>query len=425
MTKLISNYARATGLRVNAKGPNIKEVFLPLPFEKYITIQTGSGQAPKCYDLWPEVLGLLSPMLRGNNIHIVHVGGKDDPGLNGVYDLRGRTNYLQANYIIKRSLLHIGNDSWLAHCAGWNHRPLVALYGSTSSKNHGPYWADWTKTALIDSHRWGGVPTFSSNESPKAINTIDPYKVTNEALRLLGINHSYLQCSRFWGMLYSHTILDLIPDACLSPSFLPNLIVNVRMDYLHNEDILSQLLQTGRKVNIITSKPINLNIIYSFKAQILSYNHELGIIGEELPPLEYVASVKSLIKQTAFFTREKDEAKLASIRLVYFPDICAVEQIRDTTKQDYITAALVYQNKTDSQENRLDLEKELAYSWFKTNKYLFSNGKIYLSCAHQRANVSIANMAANSSQIIDDDSFWKDLNHFTIFYDPPLALSSS
>lgn len=418
MTKLISNYARATGLQIDPKGPNIKEVFISLPLEKYITIQTGSGQAPKCYDLWPEVLALLSPMLRANNIHIVHIGAKDDPALPGVYDLRGQTNYFQANYLIKRSLLHMGNDSWLAHCAGWNRRPLVALYGSTSSQNHGPYWADWTKTILIDAHRSGGVPTYSSNELPKTINTIDPYRVANEVLRLLGIKDEYTQRARFWGILYQHTIIDMVPDAGLAPGFLPQTVVNIRMDYSHNEEILQQILQTGRKVNIVTSRPINHNLIAAFKGQILSYNHELGAPEIDLPSAEYVTTIKSIVRQTAFFTRETDVTKLSIIRLAYFPDICMVEQIRDTTKQDYINASLLYQNKEDTPENRLDIEKELSYSRFRTNKYLLSNGSVYLSHAHQRTNQSITDLATNTGQVVDNELFFKDLNHYSIWYEP-------
>ncbi len=419
MTKLISNYARVTGLRIDPKGPNVKEMFCPLPFERYITIQTGtSAQAAKNYELWQEVLRLIHPMLEANHIAIVHLGLKDDPALAGVYDMRGKTTEFQGNYLVRRSLLHIGNDSFFIHCAGWNRRPLVALYGTTSVSAHGPYWYDPDKISLIESHRWGGVPTYVLQEPAKTVNLIDPYHVANEALRLLDISHVYPQQSRFWGALYQHTLLDLIPNTCPAQGFLPQLIINVRMDYLHNEAILEQVLRTGRRVNIITSKPISLNLIATFKGQILSYNHELGAAESELPSVEYIASVKGHIRQTVFFTRETDSAKLAAIRFPYFPDICMVEQIKDTTKEDYLGAALAYLNRPDSAQNRLDLEKELTYTRFRTNKFTLSNDRVFLSLAHYRAGLAIGNLGENTGQVIDDPTFWRDLNHCTLFYDP-------
>ncbi len=128
MTKLISTYARSTGLQIDPKGPNVKEVFYPTCYERYITIQSGSSnQAAKNYDYWPEVLRLIGPMLAANKIAILHLGGKEDPQLTGTVDLRGKTSVLQSNYLIGKTLLHVGGDSWLAHCAG-SFRLLLYLH---------------------------------------------------------------------------------------------------------------------------------------------------------------------------------------------------------------------------------------------------------------------------------------------------------
>ena len=421
MSKLLSTYARATGLRISSKGPLVQKVFYPIPHEQYITIQTGSNQPAKNYDYYNDVISLIKPMLEANKIAILHLGGKEDPALENVIDLRGKTSILQSNYLVSKTLLHLGNDSWLAHVAGWQYRPLIALYGSTCTANHGPYWYDIEKTSLIEAHRWGGKPTFMMNEQPKSINTIDPFKVANEALRLLGINHTFASQTRFHGILYRHLVLELIPDGVPHPQFCAGVPLTVRMDYLHNEAILEQVLLNGRQVNIITAAPVNPQLLARFRGQILTYNHELGAGDTEsaLPPPEYVGSIKTVCPRHVFFTKESDPKKLAQIRFRYFDYCNGVEQLKDLTRDDYLAGALHYLNLKDTPENRLDLTTQLSYTRFRSTKYLLSKGSVFLSLAHLRLGKPIAALTNNVAPIIDDPAFWRELNHVSIFYDQP------
>lgn len=433
MTKLLSTYARSTGLQISR--PNIKETFYPLPFERYVTIQTGSTQAAKCYDLWPEVLRLIQPILSANRIAVLHLGAKEDSSLHGVHDLRGKTSILQSNHLMRRTMLHIGGDSWLAHCAGWHYRPLVALYGPTDPGPHGPYWSDLSKTSLIVSHRGGGRPTYGPEPS-KTINLIDPYHVANEALRLLGINHVFPQQSRFWGQLFPHTILDLIPDSVPHPAFMPQTVINVRMDYLHNEDVLAAVLGSGRRINLIVQRQIqNTALLQTHRAQILSINQELGARdanGERLPdlPIQYVAALKNLFPQHAFFTKETDVEVLSALRL-RFLDVCLIEQTRDSSQADYITSALAYTHREDTPQNRLDLASEGSYDrgdgaglWVRSNKAILCNGAAYPSLAHLHAKRPIQ-VLGEAVKVIDEPSFWRDLAHFTLYYQPSTHVSDS
>ena len=55
MAKLIEAYSRSTGLEI--KKPFLGETFYPLSFDKYITIQNGSGMPnAKNYDYWQEII---------------------------------------------------------------------------------------------------------------------------------------------------------------------------------------------------------------------------------------------------------------------------------------------------------------------------------------------------------------------------------
>ncbi len=415
MTKLISLYASATGLLIDR--PNVKEAFFPHPYARFITVQTGAGQNAKCYDYWQEVIALLKPILDANHIAILHLGGKDDPPLQGVHDLRGKTSYLQSVYLVKRALCHMGNDSWLAHCAGWNHRPLVVLYGSTDEAHHGPYWSDTANTVLITSHRAGGKPTFVMQEAPKTVNWIGPEQPANAVLRLLGIADQSAFTTTYIGPLYAQAVLELIPNTCPPPTFHPELPITVRMDHLFNEDILLALLQSGRKVHVITKREVNLGLLNQFRAQVLSYQHELTPgVGE--PPLAYVDTLRMLFPTNhAFFTKETDERKVADLRLTYLDHILIGVQ-RDPTRDDWVGAVLVYTNRKDTPENRLDICAGLSHTRFKSNRYLCSDSKVYLSYAHMTANQPIDSMAANSGAVLDDPAFFSGAMHYLTTYHP-------
>jgi len=408
------------GLQIEGT-PNLKEHFYPAPFDRYITIQTGSGQGAKNYDHFGEVLVLLAGRLNEAKIAIIHLGAKDDPPLQGVYDLRGKTTIAQSNYLIKRTLLHVGNDSWLAHCAGWNYRPLVALYGSTSVKNHGPYWSDPANTILIESHRWNGVPTYASQEPQKTINVIPPEDVTNAITKLLKLGDPLTLQSRMMGPLYPHLILDLIPNSFPAPNFLPEAPVTARMDQLFNEEVLINLLRTGRKVNILTNRPLNPAILQSFRPSILSYNHELD--GSADCPVSYVDAVKTLCPRHVFFTREQDAAKVAALRFTYL-DRVVVEQIKDSTREDYLDTALHYLNADGDAKKRVDLDRELRQDGgsgklrFKTNRFVLSDGKVFLSYAHLHTNQSVDSLANNTGDVIDDPLLFRDAGHAYFFYQP-------
>ncbi len=410
MTKLASTYARSTGLFLDK--PNIKENFYPHPHERYITLQTGAKQQAKQYSYWQEIIAMLKPILDANKIAILLLGDKDDPVVNGVYDLRGKTSWLQSNYLIKRSLCHMGNDSFLVHCAGWNYRPIVALYGSTDEGPHGPFWSDVSNTILLTSHRMGGRPTFVMQEVPKTINFIRPETVANAVLRLLGITDQFAHTTLSIGPFYSHTILELVPNTCPIASFCPELPITVRMDLAHNEEILVQLLQTGRKVHLITKREINPQLLAQAKPLILSYSHEIVPGGE--PPVAYADAIKALFPTNhAFYTRVTDDKVVADIRFTYFDHVTVSVQ-RDPSKDDLIDGILTYLNRANTPENRLDISAQLAHSRFKTNHYILSDGRVFLSHAHAALNQPIDSLANNTESIIDDPALYKDANHFLI-----------
>jgi hypothetical protein len=407
--KLVSRYATACGLSENQIGKQfLLEQFFPLPFSKYIVLHASSGMEGKNYSHWKTVIDLLLPPLAPREIAIVQVGVKEDPASPGCYHVMGKTSVPQASYLVSNAMLLVSNDSMWAHRGGHQNVPIVELFGPTSEANHSPYTYNQSKTIFLSSHRRGKNPTFASKESPATIDYIDPFEVARSVLNLLEIPHSLGAKTLSIGPAYNGAILDFIPNMPLNPGFNPETPTVVRMDLEHNEQILAQVLQSGRKVNIITKSPINLDLLRAFVPNILAYHHELS----EDCPTQYLKEVVKMFPQRTFFTRETDTTKVANLRFKFF-EVVQIQHLTDKTRKD--TEATI-QEYTDNPSFSLDSIVNLETMKFKTNKFVLSRGKIYLSFAHERADKPIeGNVPAGN--VIDSPEFWQDAHHFMIYGD--------
>ena len=401
MAKLLSTYAKSTGLKIG--NLYLREHFFPIPFPKYITIQTGSGQAAKNYDYFQEVIFILKPILDSNGIGIVHIGAKEDPQLNGVYDLRGKTSIPQSAYIIKRASAHLGNDSWIQHYSCFNKVPTVALFGSTSSANHGSYWAT-DSTIFMESHRCGKKPTFMSQENPKTINFIQPERVAENLIKLIGGNLNIPFDTIFIGKLYNEVIIELIPNFQIDMQTLPNLSIVVRMDLENNERNLFGMISSGRKVNILTNKELSdLRVVEQFKDGILSYNHEVDMDTD----LNYVKTIKKIIPNHRFYSKLPEGKELDDLRFRFF-DVAQILQLNDISRENVLSESSRFLNK------KLDDFPSIDNLKFKSNKFILSLGQIYTSFAHLKAKRPVPSLDQNMSEVIDSPDFWKDANNILI-----------
>jgi len=94
----------------------------------FITVHTGTSLDIKNYY---NMQGLVEYC----NLPIVHVGGKEDPSLTDVFDLRGETTPQELAWVISQSKLHIGMDSFPGHVAAAVGTDCVTLFGSTFDRN--------------------------------------------------------------------------------------------------------------------------------------------------------------------------------------------------------------------------------------------------------------------------------------------------
>lgn len=397
--KLLELYSLSTGLRIGKQ--YLMESFYPLEFENYITFQSGSGMASKNYPFYNEVMALISTTLKSAGIEAIQIGGKDDPPIQGCYHQQGNTNLHQSNYLLGRSLCHIGNDSWASHRGGEIGVPLVICFGPTTPQNHGPYHYDHARSVFIESHRLGRRPTFANQENPTTIALIPPEQIANSILSILKIGPLIERSSIYIGDAYNQPVVEIVPNIILNPQIQISGPLIIRMDHLHNEDMLWGNLQLRKSV-IAIDQEINLNMLTQLKPNVISLRVEVDKLSST-----WIKQLKRLGIPTAFFSSESSAEKLAKLRLDLHSTIL-FDKFQPPTKDEFLKLSARYLNKEIDKDLKIDKLK------FSTNKMLLSESKVYLSKAHWLAgkDTSVNN---NSGQVIDTPEFWEEAPHFYIY----------
>jgi hypothetical protein len=349
---LIESYAASSGLQVDR--PFLYEKYFPIPWEKYILLHAGAGQGAKQYEYFSEVVEILRDLVP--DYEIIQIGGDKDPYIPKTVNFLGKTTIHQTAYLIRRASLLIGNDSCNVHIASGFDIPIVGLYGSTTVANHGPYFSSEGKTQLLVGDLAGKKPSYNSDEYPKVINSLKPEEVVKSAVKLLGRNPDIVtRKSLYFGSQYNAGLLELIPDCLVDPSFFPQAVPLVRMDYYFNEDILARNL-SARPYRIITDKPINSNILRTFKGRIAQLIYDI--------PSDYSVGFISEVRKLGInfiLCSILKENKLADAKLDFF---------------DY---GLILERQNAGAQVLKDNPQLEEGCKYKTNKLLLANNKFYLN----------------------------------------------
>ena len=382
---IIETYALNCGLKIDK--PFIYEKYCPIPFDNYISFQPCSKYESKSYDLWQEVINQIAPKLIQKNIHIVQIGGKDEKPLENCYHLQGKTNINQAAYIIKRSIMHFGADSFGVHVASNYDKPIVALYSNSRPENAGPYFNSNGKIKIFEIDKKDRRPSYSAQESPKTINEIDPIQVANSILSMLDLDLVNIKTVRI-GEEYNRRLIESVPNAIIAD--ISKLGVNsliMRMDYEFNEGVLEEQLKRNN-CSIVTSKPIKTEILKTYKSNIAQIIYNL----DEKHDVNFVKALKKSGVPFALST-ELSEDFVKSIKIHYM---------------DYQQIIRSVKSKKEDIKNLEDLNN----LYYKSNKITISNGKIYNSKAAYLKDVPFNNKPI---KVIDIPEFWEEAKYFYLF----------
>jgi len=359
---VLEQYALNCGLKIDE--PYIYEKYFPIPHERYITFNPFDKFNSSKYSYWQEVVDLLSPILKKENIHIVQIGNQNEKGYQNCLPLMGQTNCNQIAYIIKNSMLHFGVESFSIQVASHFKKKIVALYSNVYAAQSKPYWSSHEDVELIQADLNGKKPSYSPEENPKVIDNIKPEEVASKILRLLNIPIQINHKTIFIGERYGHILLEAIPSVILPNTVFPEVPLNIRFDYIdqiEEKDYICTLNNLNtRKCAIITDKPLEIEKLFQLKDKIINLFYDITFKDLDF---NFVNKVKSLgMKVDFIFNKSKNKN----------------ESALDSKKLELID----YQEIINIVENTEKPTEEIKESkFYKSKKILFANNNTYLSKA--------------------------------------------
>jgi hypothetical protein len=397
---LVESFSLNTGLKIGE--PYIYETYFPLPFEeKYITIQPFGKFESRKYDYWEETLETLVPVLKKNNIKIVQLGVPDEKALHGCLDLRGKTDYNQAAYLIKNSLLHLGIDSFGIHLASGYKKKIVGLYCNMLPNNSGPYWSQKEDTIILEPERKEGErPSYAPMEMPKTINKIAPEEITRSVCKLLGVEFNFPYKTIFIGSEFENRRVEVVPLTHVE-NFVQLGVDSmiVRMDHYFNEDTLMNQLARC-KCSVVTDKPVNIGILNKFKDRI---NEFVYFIDKDTDP-DYF----KLIKPTGvpfFLMTYLNGEDLNEIKLKYV-DIAPIMQKKNIGDLEDIMERLYGTELTDINISNL---------YYKTSCYSVIRDELYCSNVLDDDNPPVKKVRyVEPRKVINDPDFWNEVDSYLL-----------
>jgi len=380
----VENLSLHSGLA--SSSPSINEFFFPVVAEKYITLHTEDHQS-KQWDHLQELINLIRPYLSKHNIKIVELGWNKEPIAN--VDVAAKNlDPRNAAYILQRSMVHIGVENFLTQLASFYDVPCLSLYSNTSPEVYAPAWGDKKKYKewIIEPDRSKFKPSYSGQEHPKSINNICAEEVAYKLLNLLGIENPFGSIEVIHtGEAFHATCLEAIPDFSPDPSFYPNSVVNLRLDY-HFDESLIPTFASHRKISIVSDKPVNTALLRQVSPSIQALFFK---VNESFDP-DYIKQLQGLGRPLSLILSEDSDGPATRNK---FFDI-----------------------KIESEEKKskkgLDIcDKICDNTRYKSSKLIWSKGKQYSSKAAMLQDIP----THEDQKIIDSPDFWAESQYVKLY----------
>ena len=381
---VLEKYAANCGVKI--REPHVGTSYFPLINKPYIIIDNRNKYGTNIYDLFQDVITYITPVLKREGIEIMSFEKDEKNPLDGTKPYLGLFKK-QENYLIKNSKLVVGCDNLSNYVAAGLNVPSIGLYSVYPAACTRPLWAD--NYVVIESDRDGNLPAYGVSESPKTVNFIEPEKVANAIFQSLGLSDTIPHKSFYIGDLYPTKVVEVIPDFAPPQGFMENRALNLRMDYHFSEENAIKWIN-NRKINLLTDKPVNLNLLKYFNKNIVQLTINMNDEFTE----DYLIEAKATGINVEIFCEDSD--KLQDYRFDFF---------------DFTINESIFKDKAALEDKKKHLNSNTK---FLTGKVLLSEGKRY-SC--YEAKKAKKELTVDPEPIYDTDDFWKELDHYRLIND--------
>ena len=345
------SFALSSGSKISK--PFINQLYFPLVEEKYICISKSSKFPSENYGFLDDVAFHINPYLEKNDIKIIQIGTTSE---SSIYYSKNYNflNINQAAYIIKNSLLYIGNLNIYSNIASMFGVKIVCPSKISYINSIKPYWSKASNCKILQSNRKNFKPISAPEESPKTINDIHPEKVGKAVLDLLKIKnnlkldhlklHQHLVLKNnlnkiktlYTGSGYESKTIEIIPNFVPEPNFPIEGVLNVRLDKHFDVNNLIKIAQS-KKVNIVTDQVIDKNSLKLIKDNIESITF---YINSETDPkeIDYLSQLGKPVKLLAKNLKNLQEMR---VKLLDYD----ITEVKEQSKSDTgIKSASLKQN---------------------------------------------------------------------------------
>jgi len=380
MAHLLSTYANYLGI-VPTEKPILNEKFFPLPSSKYIVIHNDFKLQSKGYEYFEEAINLAKPILHRAGYQICQVGGPNDPKISNVDNYYLGLSWGQSFFILKNASLGVCIDSVIGHACSAYNVPVVSLFSHVYPSQAKPVFGE--KLICLEPERGDKKPSYSAQENPKTIRSLKVETVVQSIFDLLNIKVKLNMKTLYVGEHYHESVFEIIPDFFTDSPVLKSHTIHFRMDLKNDEKCLAAWLSHNYKMNAISDKPLNLDLLRQFKNN--------------------VARVTLIIKNHETFLPEY----LKSLKAIGLPLVL----IAETDKNISHLREKLFDFTIESDDPIKPLENIPKTAKFWTKKIVLSNGQKYPSIAHWRENFPLT----NENKIVDCGEFWKDKESFYFY----------
>tara|TARA_B100002019_G_scaffold71248_1_gene61436 strand:+ start:31039 stop:32202 length:1164 start_codon:yes stop_codon:yes gene_type:complete len=381
---LVENFALTAGVKISK--PHIEPLFYPPPADKYITLHAGSGMNSKNYSHYKDVISIIKPVLDERGISILQIGETHDSHIDGTISLLGKTKLRETFFILSKSMLHLSNDSFSSHVAGFYNVPLVTLFGPTFPNTCHPFWKGEHKFFSPDYTKF--KPSYAPNEEEKRIDKIFPNEIAYELIKLLLGDGIINQTEAVHlGDSYSQVVTDIVPNFFPNKNinFLKNSILTIRQDYTDNTEFLEYWIK-NHQIALYIDKEVDLNILRKHKKNI----KKIILLLHEGINNDYVLKLKATgINLAINYT---GSSNISDVRLDLFP--LNIKEQEYTTKKDLDNSSILCDN-----------------SYFKSSLMIISDNKFYSCKAYLDQGIEKSDV----EKVIDSPEFYKEIEFFKIF----------